>query len=189
MLVSISMKAGGSSSSCWVLHGETAQYQLECWHRLSPAGTSMELCSAWGGAKWHNSSMLQLPAMECVPFQRPQQHLAMHNSSWEHIQPDISDGSFLLYHETTTTTTITFSLSYPGGAKLLSDTDFSIILQVTWYKAEVQYYLFILHRYKNHHDLLKNIEVGFLLTCQYIHLFLKAVPYKTQGRYIPQGNL
>lgn len=35
----------------------------------------------------------------------------------------------------------------------------------------------------------KNIELGFLFRCQYIHLFLKAVSYKTQGQYIPQGNL
>lgn len=101
MLFSISMKAGGSSS-CRVLHGETAQCQLERWHRLSPAGTNREMCSAWGDAKWHNPSMLQLPAMRCVPVQRPQQHLPMLNSSWEHVQPDISGGSFILYHETTT---------------------------------------------------------------------------------------
>lgn len=100
MLFSICKKAGGSSSG-WVLHGETAQYQLECWHSsLLQAPT--QRCVQPGELQVTQSSMLQLPAVECVPSQRPQQHLAMLNSSWEHVQPDISGGSFILYHETTT---------------------------------------------------------------------------------------
>lgn len=50
MFFSISMKAGGSSI-CQVLHEETAQYQVECWPRLSSCRHQQEMCSAWGGAK------------------------------------------------------------------------------------------------------------------------------------------
>lgn len=147
-------------------------------------------CVQPGEVPSDNLSMVQLPAIECVPFQRPQQHPAVLNSSREHVQPDISEGSFILYHETATKILLlVWIIQEEPNYYQIQISPSSCRLQVTWHKAEIQYYLSILYRYKNHHDLLKNVELGFLLTCQYIYLFLKAVPYKTQGRYIPQGNL
>lgn len=100
MLFPICMRAGGSSN-CWVLHGELPSMNWSTGTgSLLQAPTQRRVQP--GEVQVTQPSMLQLPAKECLPFQRPQQRLAMLNSSWEQVQPDISGGSFILYHETTT---------------------------------------------------------------------------------------
>lgn len=39
------------------------------------------------------------------------------------------------------------------------------------------------------HHLQKSIELGFLMTHLCIHLFLRAVPYNTQGEHSPEGHV
>lgn len=154
-----------------------------------PAGTNREMCSAWGGAKCQPLNGAIASHGVCAFSKTPIAPRVL-NSSREPVQPDISEGSFILYHETTTKILLlVWVIQEVPNYYEIQISPSSCRLQVAWHKAEIQYYLFILYRYKNHHDLLKNVELGFLLTCQYIYLFLKAVPYRTQGRYIPQGNL
>lgn len=86
--------AGFCMGNCPVATGVLAQALL----LQAPTGR----CVQPGEVPSDNLSMVQLPAIECVPFQRPQQHPAVLNSSREHVQPDISEGSFILYHETAT---------------------------------------------------------------------------------------
>lgn len=115
MFVSISTKADANSGR-WGLHGEAAQPWLECYHRgavMDDKAPPSDPSSSWGCSA----------------------------SSWECTQHDISEGSLILLPWNYNCKNTTATLNYPGGAKLLAGTDLSISLQLTQYKAEVQYML------------------------------------------------
>lgn len=108
-----------------------------------PAGTNREMCSAWGGAKWQPLNGAIASHRVCAFSETPAapssaQQLTRACSAW-HLRRVIH---FIPWNSNKN---ITFSLNYPRGAKLLSDTDFSIILQVTSCMAQSRNTVLSLH--------------------------------------------